>query len=277
MHKFWKDSRQFSTRLLAAFFAVLTLMVAERAVGQEQPMASRSRPELEARAAAAERAANAGDATAEVRSAQRAEAARIRARLRDGDFRPGDLIVVSIEQPQSIYGTDSLFVQEGSIVRFAKKGEVSFDSPISLVGVLRSELEAHLTRELGRWVNQPKLRARPYVKLSMLGAVSKPGWHNVPGNVPLSEAIMLGGGGVSSKADYEASTIRRGTTELLGEGELARVLDAGMTVDQLGLVSYDEITIAEEADSKSKWDTVQKVGILLSFIIGLYGTARIIK
>jgi protein involved in polysaccharide export with SLBB domain len=217
-----------------------------------------SRATLEARAAAAESASAA--ATAEpLREAKRAEAWLLRERLRVGDFHPGDRIALTVEGHPTL--TDTLTVRTGRVVSLPDLGD------IALTGILRAELDDHLTREIGRYLRDPKIRAIPLMRVAVLGQVARPGYYALPADALLSDAVM-GAGGPSPQADLAKSTVRRGTERLLRDRDVSVALSDGITLDQLDIRSGDEIIVGE----KKRFDAstaIQLVSVGTSVIIGL--------
>src|SRR5262245_52733285 len=84
----------------------LLAAVARPSVGHAQQLASRTeRQILEARAARAESAATSGSLADDTKTARLAEASVLRARLRDGDFHPGDRIQVTVVGESALNNT----------------------------------------------------------------------------------------------------------------------------------------------------------------------------
>jgi hypothetical protein len=101
-----------------------------------------------------------------LRTRKQAEAEMLRARLRDGDFNVGDRIYVEMRGGQQPFA-DSVTVRPGRVISLP-------DMPdIPLQGVLRSELQDHLTREVGRYIRNPDVRARTFIRVAVLGAIGK--------------------------------------------------------------------------------------------------------
>src|SRR5438132_5082586 len=83
-------------------------------------------------------------------------------------FQVGDRILLHVEGDSTL--SDTFTVVTGPALRLPAIGE------ISLAGVRRADLEAHLTRELGRYINSPVVQARALIRLSVLGEVTRPGF-----------------------------------------------------------------------------------------------------
>jgi protein involved in polysaccharide export with SLBB domain len=169
-----------------------------------------------------------------VRERSRRAAEAIRDRLANGDFRLGDRIFLDVEGELDV--PDSLIIEPGPKITLPRMGA------ISLAGVLRSELESHLTKELGRYINNPRVRATSLIRLSFQGAVGAVGFYTVPADMLLTEALMQAGGpGVN--ADLDNMSIERSGVVLWEGDELQEVLAEGRTLDQLNLRAGDQIVL----------------------------------
>ena len=195
-----------------------------------------TRAELESLAMAADRAIAAGTVTGEARMSREATSFALRQRLRDGDFQPGDRIALVLDG--AVKFADTVVVRSGRTI-------ILPDLPaITLAGVLRSELQNYLTEQLGRYIREPHLQARPLVRMAVSGAVGRPGFYSVPADALLSDLITLAGG-PSPRADFEKGAIRRGSEQLWSGKNIDTALSEGLTVDALLLQSGDEIVIGE--------------------------------
>src|SRR5207249_6695292 len=87
-------------------------------------------------------------------------------------FQAGDRILLHVEGDSAL--SDTFTVVAGPALRLPEIGE------ISLAGVPRANLEAHLTRELGRFIKDPVVQARALIRVSVLGEVTRPGYYAVP-------------------------------------------------------------------------------------------------
>lgn len=195
----------------------------------------------------------------------RARATTLRARLREGDFQPGDRIRLVLDG--AVTQDDTIPVIAGSRIRLKDVGE------ISLAGILRSELQAHMVKELGRYIKDVRVQATPLVRLSVLGPVGKPGFFYMPSDIPITEAIMRAGG-PSGTADLKKTVVRRNTKELYDSRNTRRALDEGLTLDQLSLRDGDSIEVGEK--SGSNWQKIASiVGVVSSLVWALsYGLSR---
>src|SRR5438093_9895859 len=87
-------------------------------------------------------------------------------------FQPGDRILLRVEGDSAL--SDTFTVVAGPALRLPDVGE------ICLAGVRRTDLEAHLTRELGRYIKEPVVQAHALIRVSVVGEVTRPGFYAVP-------------------------------------------------------------------------------------------------
>src|SRR2546430_11664082 len=127
---------------------------------------------LDERARRLEEVALSPNQSAAEKTAAAQEAAVIRRRLAEGDFKVGDRILLLVEGEPSL--SDTFTVGLGSTLILPAVGDVS------LVGVLRSELQDYLPRRLGQNRRDAVVRARAYVRLPIAGSVARPGSSGLP-------------------------------------------------------------------------------------------------
>lgn len=224
-------------------------------LGQEWRLAAlrfeASREVLEEALSRFDNAARSQAYSSELRARARAEAAGIRNRLQEGDFRVGDQILLAVEGDSVL--SDTFVVALGLIVQLPNVGE------ISLGGVLRSELQSHITQELDRFLADPVIRARPMIPIAILGAVNEPGYYRVPIETPITDAIMLVGGPTDRANLRKAHLDRYGERIWLGP-ELETALREGETLDEIKMLPGDEVIIPT------------KPALSFTQIVGLVGT-----
>lgn len=195
-----------------------------------------TRAELESLAFSAEKALSSGTLTGAARSATEATAFVVRQRLKDGDFRVGDRIAITLDGAVKL--NDTVAVRSPRQILLPDLPE------ISLAGVLRSELQVYLTTQLRRYIRDPHLETRPLIRVSVSGAVVRPGFYSVPADGLLSDVVNLAGG-PSPRVDYARSRIRRGTEVLWKDNSVETAMSDGLTIDALSLQSGDEVVIGE--------------------------------
>lgn len=213
-----------------------------------------TRPELEA--IASQPAFVPGQTTTDeaTRTHRLYEASLARQRLADGDFSPGDRIVLNVAAQETL--TDTFTVRAGRRLELPQIGDVP------LAGVLRAELTEHMTKHIERFVLSPQVRATALVRVAVMGEVSRPGFYAVPADMPLTDVIMTAGG-PAPEADMKRTIIRRGSTRLWDRADVQTALSTGMTLDQIHANAGDEIVVGKRRQRNF-------VGSLqtLSFVLG---------
>lgn len=190
----------------------------------ETPNATRA--ELTAALDAADRAKRTG------------EAAAIRARLANGDFRPGDRFLVTL-------ATDTMTHLE-MVVRDGPSIEWPNLPVMPLGGVLRSELRTAIVQHLGKFVRNPEVTVVPLLRMSITGAVQRPGLYTVPPDAPVTELLMAAGGPMP-QARTDRVVVARGGREVLDRKAYQRAARDGRTLEQAGLRSGDEVRVPEKS------------------------------
>lgn len=242
------------TPLTHALALSATLALAASRLPAQTPVAApffATRTELETLAATSEaRAANVSLAARE-RDASADSARAYRERLRVGDFRVGDRLVVHLAGTVTL--ADTLTVTAARTVHLPEAGDVSLD------GVLRSEVEGKLREAMSRVVRDAEVRAQPLVRLAVTGEVRAPGFVYVPGEALLSEVITAAGGPTVNGSLAHASMKRAGTT-VMDPPDFGRALASGATLADLAVQPGDEVRI--EAVASHNWtQAIQTVAI----------------
>ena len=137
---------------------------------------------------------------------------------------------------------------------------------ISLAGVRRTDLEAHLTRELGRYIKDPVVQARALIRVSVVGEVTRPGYYAVPSDLVLADALMVAGG-ATKDARVDRLRILRGNASLWSGNALQTEIARGATLEDLGIRAGDRIQVpGGQRDPESKWR-------ILGIIVGTVASA----
>jgi hypothetical protein len=97
------------------------------------------------------------------RAKARAQAEEVRRRLREGDLRVGDLIIVRINGGVTV--DDTLTVLEGRRLQIPGVRQVELD------GVLRAELATKVSTEVREIVREATVTVRPLTRIAVFGAV----------------------------------------------------------------------------------------------------------
>lgn len=186
----------------------------------------------------------------------------IQERLDMGDFKIGDRVVLAIQGEWDNVG-DTFPVEAGPEITLPVMGTVS------LRGVLRSELETHMTAELGRFIQNPVVQAESLIRIQILGQVSAPGFYTVQSTDLIGEAIMTAGG-PTSQANIEKMKILRATEEIW-EGEvLQEAMADGLTLDQMSLRAGDQIDVPQVSQRAWTGELV-RIGLMVA-VAGIFGT-----
>lgn len=216
-----------------------------------------SRPELQALLEQYEAASQSPAYSGDYREGARQTASEIRERLEQGDFRVGDRIVLDVRGEEDI--PDTVQVQPGPVIVLGNIGE------ISLAGVLRSELQGHLTVELARFIREPQVYSRSMIRLALAGQIGTPGFFVLPADMLLGEALMAAGG-PGAEADMNKIRVLRGESVLLDEDEVAKAIVDGRSLDQLSMRAGDRIEVAGRPDN-AVWGTVLRYGITVASVL----------
>src|SRR2546428_4548185 len=198
-----------NVRRVAIAAAVVLLAAAAVTPGQAQGSDAAgsvglraTRAALEDRARRVEGEARSAALGKDARASAAREAAAIRARLIAGDFAVGDRIRLAVEGEKEL--SDTFTVGPGRLLPLPGIGDVPLE------GVLRTELQAYLTRRLAQNLNDPVVRAQAFVRLSIQGEATRPGYYGIPAAALLSAALMAAGGPAPSAAMRKPRIDRRG-------------------------------------------------------------------
>jgi len=216
-------------RALSWVIAALTVMGARTAFAQATTPAPRA-SEYESRA----------DLEAQLQQAEAqhraSEAFLLKNRLGKGDFQEGDRIVVMLHSTAAAQLAETLTVRTGRKVQMPRMDDLSLD------GVLRSELTDRFEKYLAKYLRDYEVRTTPLMRISVLGAVGRPGFQDVAADLLLSDVIMRSGG-PASDADLSNVIIRRGTTVIWDAKDTRTALTDNMSLDRLHLRAGDEVEV----------------------------------
>jgi hypothetical protein len=193
-----------------------------------------------------------------------AEAAAIRARLRDGDFQVGDAIVLNVVGVAQF--SDTFPVRAGRVIQLPEV------PPIPLAGVLRTELQPHLQRHIGRYVINPTVEAYSLVRVAVAGAVSRPGFYEVRPDAPISEAVMYAGG-LARDGDATKMSVRRAGRVIIPENQLRGSVAMGATLDDLNVRPGDELRVGERT-RRNYLEVARTAAYVIVMATGLWATGR---
>ncbi len=200
----------------------------------------------------------------QVKASLGAEAARVRTRLRDGDFKLGDRIVLSVQGEPNL--PDTVPVVAGPKITLPLFGD------IELAGVLRSEVEAHIAQALSSFLRNPQVEAQGLMRVSIQGMVGAPGFYVVPADILLGEVLMVAGG-PAQNANLEDLRIERGVEVLMDGDELQEALRQGLSLDQLNMQAGDQVVLPQRGNGLFS-NVALVVGLLTSITLVIVQISR---
>lgn len=177
----------------------------------------------------------------------------IRSRLETGDFRAGDRFVMTLRQ-ESVR-SDTLVVRDSFFVAVLNLPE------FSVKGVLRSELEERLQAHVSRFLKNAAVRTTLLVRVSLTGAVYKPGFYYAIPDRPLNDLLTIAGG-PAVEADLSKITISRQGKTLLGGKASRKLLEEGRTLEELDVQSGDTVNIPVK--KKFNWQLAMQMFFVIS-------------
>ena len=238
-----------------------------------------SRGDLEARVRRLEDLAQSAAVRDVEREQARVQLAALRSRLDDGDFRFGDRIAVRIDDHAAARAAVGAFgrtleeqLSDTFSVGSARELSLPVVGTISLRGVLRSELEDHLTKEVGRYIRQPVLRASSLIRVSIQGSVARPGYYSLPTGSSLSDALMAAGGTAPTAKIAKLRIDRDGRPFMEGD-PLQRAIAEGRTFEEVDLRGGDQFVVPDRRGSAET--TLKIIGVALSIPVTIFTLIRI--
>lgn len=247
-------TRYHHTRTLVSLSLALAVgfLDTQTASGQQTSAETRlaTRSELEAAVSTLDDWAASTAYSASLRAHARTEAAGVRKRLAEGDFRVGDRILISVQGALMI--DDTLTVRDGQVVTIPGLTEVS------LAGILRSELSDRLTSAVTEVQRTATVLARPLVRLAVFGEVTSPGYYAVPGEATLDQLVSRAGGPESTAQPSDAR-LMRGADEIMNRTEVANAIARGLTIEEMDLRDGDAIVMPSR---RQPWDRQMTMQIL---------------
>lgn len=163
-----------------------------------------------------------------------ADRERLQARLAQGDFLPGDRLVLRVAGEQIL--TDTFTVKDGQMLALPDM------EPLSLHGVLRSELQDKIQAHVARYIKNPQVVAQALLRVGILGAVVRPGYYSIPASVALGDLSNVAGG-LGPDAELKKVSILRDNKELWPKDQVRKAMASGLSVDRLGLKGGDEFNV----------------------------------
>jgi len=191
------------------------------------------------------------------------EAGVIRDRLKNGDFALGDRLVIHVLQEQTL--NDTFAVKAGRVLVLPNLPDIPMN------GVLRSEAQAYLTAQIAKYVKDPTVAVDPLIRVSILGAVTKPGFYTVRADMLASEVVMASGG-PTTDANLRKTQVRRNGQVVRDDKQLQVAFNRGVSLDALNLQAGDEIYVGTKANARN---TIGYVGVISGAILAVVAIARL--
>jgi protein involved in polysaccharide export with SLBB domain len=193
--------------------------------------------------------------------------ARVRTRLTEGDFHPGDRIRLEVQGETAL--TDTFAVQPDGSLRLPPPTVGS----LPLKGVLRSEIEPRLTEYVKQFLKPPVVvRARPLLRFSVQGEVARPGIYAVPADAPLGDVLMAAGG-TTTTSNLKKLRVERDGKTIWNTEQFQKALGQGTTIDAALLHEGDQIVIGRRND-RSVGENLNFLWVVVSLAGGIYGLSR---
>jgi len=140
---------------------------------------------------------------------------------------PGDFVLVKIWREPEL--SDTVQVDNAGIAVFPKLG------PIEVTGIRPDSLERLLVRDYSRYLQNPSIKVTVLRRITIWGAVMRPGTYPVDLTMAITDALALAGG-ASSEGKSDKVELRRGSMRGMIDlsGETKRVGDLSLrSGDQL--------------------------------------------
>jgi polysaccharide biosynthesis/export protein VpsN len=155
------------------------------------------------------------------------------ARMTSASLGPGDFILVKIWREPDL--SDTVQVDNSGLAVFPKLG------PIEVTGIRPDSLERLLVRDYSRYLQNPSIRVTVLRRITIWGAVMRPGTYPVDLTMSITDALALAGG-ATSEGKSEKVELRRGSKRrminLSGETE---------GVGDLSLRSGDQLVVPQRS------------------------------
>ena len=182
-----------------------------------------------------------------------AEIASIKRRLEEGDFPVGTQFVLTLTTAEQVRA-DTVSVRDSQLVAIATQVGTLPDA--SVRGVLRSELNERLSAHVARYLRNAQVRVNVLTRITILGAVQRPGIYSASPDRPVSELIMLAGG-PAQDAKLDELEISRAGRKVLSSKDSKRALKEGRTLDQLDVQSGDDVVVPKKR--RINWSAILQV------------------
>jgi polysaccharide export outer membrane protein len=193
-------------------------------------------------------------------------ASQAQQRLKEGDFRPGDLVRIAVQAESTL--TDTFTVNRDRALELPSP----VTGNLSLAGTLRAELEPKVVEFIGRFVQNAKVRAWPLVRISIQGEVARAGVYGIEPDAVISDAVMAAGGATAS-ADLRKIKIERDGKKLYEGKDVERAVHERLTINDAALQDGDRIIVSRRNGTTT--ENLRFVYLITGVAGGIYGLTRI--
>ena len=230
----------------------------QSSIGEMRRQATRA--ELE-RAVKMMETAAVGQQDAKQRAKLLTDAQVIRQRLENGDFLPGDRILLLVQGDTVL--SDTFTVRGDQVLPLPDI------PPIALHGVLDSELEPHLTKELLKYIKTVSLQATPLVRISMLGFPTS-NFYTVPVDQAITDVIAAAGGwGSTTTSAHDKAVIRRNGRVFMDPKATAEAVRQNKTLGDMALRDGDEFYVPDKTSAMTRWQAFGGIAAALGTVFWL--------
>jgi protein involved in polysaccharide export with SLBB domain len=154
-------------------------------------------------------------------------------RLTADTVRPGDLVSVRIWREPDL--SDTVQIDHSGVAAFSKLG------PIQVTGIRPDSLERLLVSRYSKYLQNPAIRVSVLRRITIWGAVARPGTYSVDQTMTITDALALAGGatpqGKANKVELRRGAARR-VLDLAGDNGQAR---------DISLRSGDQLFVPERS------------------------------
>jgi hypothetical protein len=188
-----------------------------------------------------------------------------RQRLSTGDVAPGDRILLrvlseALRQDSVTSRPDTVIVSAESTV------QVRGLEPISMRGVLRSDVEQYLRDQITAVIRNARVTAVPLVSIGVLGSVTRPGYFFVPITSSVTEAIMASGGPLVD-ADPNGIVFQRGGRNRWNRATMAAAQQQQVSLAALGTANGDVLLITKAPSPLDRTTALGIVGAIMQGVL----------
>ena len=227
-----------------------------------------SRQQLEGVVARYEAAAQSTAYSEALRARVRADADSARARLVGGDLRVGDRLRISVEGQPQLADTAAVVTAGPALV-------MPGIGTVALGGVLRSEVEAQLSQSVDRVYRGAVARVRLLTRVAVVGGVARPGFHALPSDALVDDAITAAGG-LAGDSRLQDVYVERGRERLWDSDSLQVAMRARRTLGDLGIQDGDRIVIPPPSLPRDPYRNIQMITALTSVPLSIFAILQLL-